>query len=188
MALNQSAIVLAVRTFNNFEVSMTAMTDNRIAMGRAMCAILPLEINFADYTVVAKAWKAEYKGSTDNANDQAWNRAIGFMNGYLTSIQSELFVIPKSESADAKVKAAKRAAHQAKINAAVQSAKPADLQKRALAGDKIAAEAISFLGRQAREVQDAKYALLKKTVREELKDAPIEVWQDIAKMLKISAK
>ena len=110
------------------------------------------------------------------------------MNGYLTSIQSELFVVPKSESKEAQAKAAKRAEHIAKVEAAAKQAKPADLQKRAIAGDRVAVEALAFLGKQARDSQDAKYAMLKKTVREELKDAPIEVWQDIAKMLKISAK
>jgi hypothetical protein len=183
--INQSAIAQSVASFNAFEGMMVKANEARETMGKTMCAILPLEITFDDYTATAKAWKLAYAGKTDGANDTAWSRAIGHMNGYLISIKAEIFTAPKSESKEAQAKAEKRAAHVAKVEAAAKSAKPADLQKRAMAGDKVAAEAIAFLGKKARENEQAKHVGLLKSVRAELKEASESQLKDIARILGI---
>jgi len=182
---NKQTIAAAVSAFVAFDEQTVKYNDAREAMGKTMCAILPLEISFEDYTATAKEWKIAYNGKTDNANDQAWSRAVGQMNGYLASIKAEQFTTPKAETKEAVVKAAKREEHAAKVKAAAETAKPADLQKRAMSGDRIAAEAIAFLGKKAREQEAEKLAGLTKSVRAELKNATESQLKDIARILGI---
>ena len=185
MALNQTAIASAVQSFVEFDNQVVKYNDARDAMGKTMATILPLNMAFVDYVETATAWKKAYGGKTDNANDQAWSRAIGQMNGWLAAIKAEQFTIPKATTKEATEKAARRAAHDEKVAAAAKNAKPADLAKRAAMGEKVAVEALAFIGKQKREQEHARLAGITKAIRAQLKDATESQLKDIARLLEI---
>ena len=187
MKTNQSLIASAVAAVVAFDAQTVKYNDSRELMGKSMCAILPLEIPYDEFIAVRDAWKKAYNGATDNANDQAWSRAVGNMNGYLIAIKAETFTAPKATSDKATAESKRREERATKAQALAETVKTdkdrAAIAKRAMAGDKVAEQAIAFLGKKAVDEQRIKTEGIRKSIREALKDADLNRLQQVAKIL-----
>jgi len=189
MKTKQSLIASAVSAVVAFDTSTVKYNDARELMGKSMCAILPLDIDRDEFVAVRDAWKKEYNGASDNANDQAWSRAIGAMNGYLISIKAEIFTVPKATSDKATAEAKRRDEKAAKAEALVTATRTEKDRKaladRAFQGDPVAETAMKLINKKARELaQHANKARLS-AIRAELKNADSATLGKIAALLGI---
>ena len=91
-----SAVVAVVANFRAYEKDCDIATQSRKVFALSMSRVFVLGMSYDAYAAQALEFRKEY-GSTPEASQKAFERALKEMNSYLRTIDAAEFSIPKSE-------------------------------------------------------------------------------------------